>query len=225
MGKSIVVIPAHNEEKTISSVVRDAKKYCDVLVVDDSSSDRTGELASASGATVLRNGLNVGYTASLNLGVAEAAKRADNVIIMDADGQHNPAQIPEMISLLDNGADFVLGVRHRKARLAERLFGLLARWRVGVSDPLCGFRGFSSEVFRKVGFYDSIGSIGTQFVFAAKKKGFSITEIDVDIRERKGTPRLFGGRAIRSELMMLKAFAKLFAYDIFGIRLVNPKWK
>jgi len=225
MGKSIVVIPAHNEEKTIAGIVTEAKKYCEVFVIDDYSTDKTPELARISGAKVLKNEINVGYTASLNLGVMEAAKTAENIILMDADGQHDPSQLAEITTLLDNGEDFVLGIRHRKARLAEKLFGIFAIWKIGVTDPLCGFRGFKTKVYRDVGFYDSIGSIGTQFVFAARRKGYKIKEIDVRINPRIDNPRFFGGNTLKSEMMILRAFIKTFAYHVFGVRLVNPKWK
>ena len=86
-----IVIPAFNEEKTISKVVRAANKFGKSIVVNDGSKDNTGEIAKRSGAIVFMHKINLGYDAALNTGFKKAAKlKFDYIITLDADGQHDP---------------------------------------------------------------------------------------------------------------------------------------
>ncbi len=110
----IAVIPARNEAKTIAEVVRDTKKFVnEVIVVDDGSQDATKAEAGKAGARVLRNLVNMGKGFALRLGVEQAiARGADQVVCLDADGQHNPADIPAMAEMLNKqGLDVVIGSR------------------------------------------------------------------------------------------------------------------
>src|SRR6188472_2480800 len=90
MEKRVIVIPAYNEEKTIGETVRGALDVADrVLVVDDGSNDRTSEIASAAGATVVRHAVNRGLGGALGTGIEGALRLgADAIVTMDADGQH-----------------------------------------------------------------------------------------------------------------------------------------
>ena len=108
----IAVIPCYNTESFIARVVGKAKEYVDeVIVVDDGSQDRTAEVAKAAGATVLRHGKNLGKGAAMKTAVQNAD--ADVIVFIDGDDQHNPAEIPEVVSpILQGKADFVIGSRH-----------------------------------------------------------------------------------------------------------------
>jgi glycosyltransferase involved in cell wall biosynthesis len=91
----IVLIPAHNEEASIQEVVRKACQYLPVLVVNDGSRDNTARFAEAGGAQVINHPVNQGKGAALKTGLAEALKKQYRAVItMDADGQHDPAEIP-----------------------------------------------------------------------------------------------------------------------------------
>ncbi|MDN5319832.1 MAG: hypothetical protein PWP49_252 [Thermococcaceae archaeon] len=109
--KTLIVIPAYNEELTIGSVVALAKKYGDVLVVDDGSKDRTSEIAQNAGAIVIRHDVNKGKGAALKTGFGYAlANGYDVVVTLDADGQHN---IPLLLKpILKGEADLVIGSRY-----------------------------------------------------------------------------------------------------------------
>lgn len=111
---ALVVIPAFNEEMNIASIVTDTKKYVsDVLVVNDASTDKTVESAALAGATVISHPFNLGYAAAVQTGCKFALnERYERIVILDGDGQHDPADIPLLLGLLrDTGADMVIGSR------------------------------------------------------------------------------------------------------------------
>lgn len=214
MGQGMIVIPAYNEQATIGAVVSGAKKYCDVLVVDDCSADATAETARKNGARVVLHSRNMGYDSTLNTGIAEAAKTADFIILMDADGQHNPDDIPKFIDALKT-ADMVVGIRPYRVRLSEKVYAMVAMAKLGIRDPLCGFKAFTSAAYRKIGYYDSIGSIGTEFMFAAKKNGFRLTEVEISLNKRADAARFESGVRLRAEWKIFLAMLKTLARYLF----------
>ena len=93
-----VIIPAYNEAARVASVVTGAVEHLPVLVVDDGSTDDTAGTAAALGARVVRHPFNMGYGAAIQTGYMYALERgADLLVQMDADGQHDPRQIPAMV--------------------------------------------------------------------------------------------------------------------------------
>ncbi|MCX8175489.1 MAG: glycosyltransferase family 2 protein [Candidatus Micrarchaeota archaeon] len=210
--KVAIVIPAYNEAASIASVVRGAKKYGKVIVVDDCSTDGTGAVARRAGAQVIRNSSNLGYAESLNLGVRHAALEADFIVIMDADGQHAASDIPRMLApILSGKADAAIGVRPYRIRYSERLFRLFSRLKAGIEDPLCGFKAFRADVYRKIGYFDSIGSVATEFMFAAKRAGFRVAQVPITIRRRRDAPRFAEGKRLKAEWAIFKAMLKVMA--------------
>ena len=119
----IIVIPAYKAEATIDKVVRGAKRHgLPVVVIDDGSDDRTGQLAEQAGATVLRHAGNRGKGAALQTGFAYALERgADAVLTLDADGQHDTDEIPELVAVARAApGSLVIGVRSFDPRLMPR---------------------------------------------------------------------------------------------------------
>ena len=107
-GRVVVVIPAYNEERFIGSVVIQTKSYADtVIVVDDGSSDNTAVVATSAGALVVKHETNQGKGVALNTGFAYARSLgADVVVTIDADGQHDSAEIHAVVDpVLDGDAD------------------------------------------------------------------------------------------------------------------------
>src|SRR5215831_8352529 len=99
MGKSVAVIPVHNEASTIVPIVAAARAYLQVIVVDDASDDRSGQLADAVGATVLTLPRQRAKGVPLRYGFAEALRQgAASVVTLDGDGQHNPRDIPRLLA-------------------------------------------------------------------------------------------------------------------------------
>ena len=138
-----LVIPALNEAASIASVVSAALSYGQPIVVDDGSSDGTGELARAAGALVVTHEVNRGYDEALASGLSFAIKKGfDFAITLDADGQHQPYILGEFVAKLIGGADVVIGYRDRHQRFAEYVFSVIAQFFWGIADPLCGMKGY-----------------------------------------------------------------------------------
>jgi len=159
-----VVIPAHNEERTIAQVARACMDHTpgvlEVIVVDDGSTDATAQVAAAAGADVIRLERNQGKGAALQRGVDHA--RGEILLFIDADGQDDPSEIPAMLAAFEPGVDIVLGSRfvgHFRPGAITRLNYLGTRFitvcvnalfGIHVSDPLAGFRAVRASVFEQV---------------------------------------------------------------------------
>lgn len=149
-----VVIPALNEEATIAEIVKAVRavdKSYEVIVVDDGSTDRTEAEASGAGARVIRNPYNIGNGASVKRGCLAA--RGDVVVMLDADGQHPPEAIPQLVEHI-GAFDLCIGSRTRQSttsrirNLGNHLLNAIATWIAGqkVEDLTSGFRAFKKPV-------------------------------------------------------------------------------
>ena len=112
-GEIIALIPAYNEARFIADVVNGALKHLPVVVVDDGSSDGTGGAAALAGAKVISHGRNQGKGKALLTGFDYAIRRGvDAAITLDADGQHDPDEIPLFIEAFRAGqGDIIIGQR------------------------------------------------------------------------------------------------------------------
>ena len=185
-----IVIPTLNESSTIKGIVESASVYGVPIVIDDGSTDNTAALAKQSGAVVVAHEKNRGYDAALNSGFEKAAELGTQIIItVDADGQHDPSLIQKFIDAIDSGADIVVGIRSRRQRFAEHLFAWYTGSRFGVKDPLCGMKAYRTAVYKALGHFDVYGSIGTELMIFAVKKGYRVGQIAFEVRERSGQSR------------------------------------
>jgi glycosyltransferase involved in cell wall biosynthesis len=199
-----IVIPAYDESDTIARVVVDVSPHGIPIVVDDASRDDTGEVAMRAGATVVRNPVNLGYDGALNAGFTRAVQLGvDFLVTFDGDGQHDPSGIADVLELLEGGADMVVGIRPRKARVTEWAFAGLTRLRYGIRDPLCGLKGYRVELYNRLGHFDSRGSIGTELMLYGLRAGCRVRQIPIELRERHGASRF--GDSVRGNLKILRA--------------------
>jgi glycosyltransferase involved in cell wall biosynthesis len=145
----VAVIPAYEEAPRIGAVIAGAKAHLPVLVVDDGSTDDTATVAEAAGVTVLRQHPNQGKGAALRAGFGWALDSGvEAVVTLDADGQHDPVEIPAFLAArVRTGADLVVGRRDFSRmplirRLSNRLGGLAFSWAVGrrIPDNQSGYR-------------------------------------------------------------------------------------
>jgi len=180
-----IVIPAYQVAGSVGAVVAGARAIAPVYVVDDGSTDGTGEGARGAGVTVLRHVTNRGKGAALATGIAAAvAGGADVIVTLDADGQHPPSEIPRLLAPIVAGqADLVLGARERggtmplgrrvtnwlSSRLATRIAGQ------GVADAQTGFRAFSRSVAERVKPAEDRYEYETAFLLGACDAGFRVT--------------------------------------------------
>jgi glycosyltransferase involved in cell wall biosynthesis len=152
----VALIPGYNEGPRIAQVVRGAAAHLPVVVVDDGSRDDTAAQARSAGATVLELRPNQGKGAALRAGFRRAlADGADAVLTLDADGQHDPAEIPALLAVwaTDPQPDLVIGRRNFRAmppirRLSNVLGGWAFSWAVGrpIPDNQSGYRIVSRRI-------------------------------------------------------------------------------
>jgi glycosyltransferase involved in cell wall biosynthesis len=200
----LVGVPVYNEENTISDVVEGARHHVDeVLVVDDGSTDATVERARQTGATVVEHGGNRGYGAAIKTIFEEAQHRnVDHLVIIDGDGQHNPSDIPKLVSeQQESTADIVIGSRFADGSETDmpmyRRFGLwvvniltnismgIVHPRSGVSDTQSGFRAYSNRAINSLADDKNIGnhmSASTDILYHAHKNDFTISEVGTTIQ-------------------------------------------
>ncbi|NLE52638.1 MAG: glycosyltransferase [Chloroflexi bacterium] len=138
----LALIPAYNEAERIVAVIEATRAYLPVLVVDDGSSDDTAQVAEVAGATVVRQIPNQGKGAALRAGFRWALERGyDAVVMLDADGQHDPAEIPLFLeSYRERGSDLVIGQRDFSQmpfprNFSNRLGTWLFSWALGQHAP------------------------------------------------------------------------------------------
>ena len=191
-----VIIPAKNEAASIGDVVgriRSAFPKAEVLVVDDGSTDRTPRLALEQGAKVISHPQSLGNGAAVKAGARAAA--GEVLVFLDADGQHDPADIPRLLEKLDEGYDMVVGARSssshaNSARLAANgIYNVIASMVTGhrVPDLTSGFRAVKADLFRKFLYLLPNGfSYPTTITMAFLRAGFPVTFLPIVAQKRKG---------------------------------------
>lgn len=191
-NKTIAVIPAFNEEKTIFQVIQEVKPYLDrIIVIDDGSKDKTAEKAHQAGAEVYRHLLNRGLGAALSTGFKIALRNNPDIIItFDADLQHQAKDIPNLIKpIKEKRADVVIGSRFLKPSSAPFLrffynqianlitflfFGLL------VSDSQSGLRAFSYQALEKIKIQSDKMEVSSEIIGQIKKNKLILKEIPIE---------------------------------------------
>ena len=201
-----IIIPAFNERDTIGEMVSQCLVYGNVIVVDDGSVDDTADVARARGADVVSHAVNRGYDAALESGFGEAAESGyEYAVTIDADGQHDPEILSEVLELLDRGADVVVGIRNKHQRLAEHFFSCLTNLLYGIYDPLCGLKGYTILLYGRQGYFDSYRSIGTELMLFAARNHFRVEQFPILIRDRQGKPRF--GQRLSANYKILRAMS------------------
>jgi len=237
-GKTIAIfIPAWNEERSIGSVVLGAKKYGQVLVIDDGSNDRTAEIAKAAGAEVITHQSNGGYGAALKTALSSAKKTsADAFVFIDADFQHDPDEIPLVAApVLQGRADVCLGSRflgktigapeYRTAgvKALNRLSGIHAAMGGKETDDnsfdfQCGFRAFSKKAIGKVNVEEDGYEACAEIIVSALRAGLKVAEVPVTIRyygEGNGKNPMVHGVGLLG--YVVNAIAKKKPLVVFGL--------
>lgn len=159
--KTLVLVPAFNEEKNIEKTVKGifaSNPQVSVLVIDDGSQDKTSQIAKNAGAKVLSHPFNLGYAAALQTGYKYAFQNNIRYIVqLDADGQHDPKFVNDLIKpLVRDEADLVIGSRFLRYRyrmplakkIGVRIFNFLVKILAGyrITDPTSGYRSFKNNL-------------------------------------------------------------------------------
>jgi glycosyltransferase involved in cell wall biosynthesis len=198
-ARATVVIPAKDEEGIVGSIVDACRPHADeILVVDGHSRDRTRQIAVEHGARVIEdNGRGKGDA----LRVAIAAATTEIVVFIDADGSHEPADIPKLVEPIRAGrADLVIASRGKGG--SDELHGTLEqliryigsqlimlainyRWNVRLTDSQNGFRAIRTDVARSLGLTSNATTIEQEMLMKALKRGYRVTEIASHEYERR----------------------------------------
>ena len=204
----LVLVPAHNEEETVGTIVQAtlATWPVHVLVVDDGSTDATAQRAEASGARVLRLPQCSGYGGATIAGFAEAVRSGyEFVATLDADGQHEPEHLGELLEVIRQGWDVVSGTRYHPSSASH---GLIPAERVRINreitdsinrftgwsltDAFCGMKAYRVAALARLTL-DEVGyAFPLQFWIRAAHAGLRVTEVAIDNLYLDPT-RSFGG--------------------------------
>lgn len=193
--KIIAVIPAYNESKTISQVVREVGKLVDkVIVVDDGSEDKTGRLAKETGALVLSHLINRGQGASLQTGTEYALKIGAEIIVhFDADGQFEPKDINKAVEPIKSlKVDIVFGSRfkgsHHDMPIIKRwvlkggtIFNFLFTG-IKLTDAHCGLRALSQKAAKKLILSQDRMAHATEYLQEVKRHHLKFKEVPVSVK-------------------------------------------
>jgi len=233
----MLLIPCFNEAARVSAVISSASNRfpdADIVVVDDSSSDDTADVARNAGALVLSHSTNLGYGAALETGYLYAVKHGyDALAQMDGDGQHLSEELPALILPIREGtADIVIGSRYLNRdqdslkipamrRFGHRVFSLLVRLSCGlrIKDPTSGFQAMNKRAFT---FFVESGFPcdypDSDVIVMATLAGLRILEAPTRMRAREGGVSMHSGLkpVYYGFKMLLSMFVVLLNRDLWA---------
>jgi glycosyltransferase involved in cell wall biosynthesis len=240
-------IAAYNEARYIGSIVLQARQYVDeVIVIDDGSTDNTAGVAALAGATVVRHAQNRGKGAAIQSILAEARKRnPDVLVLLDADAQHDPNEIPTLIKPISEGSDLVIGSREAQEdktplyrRIGKNAISRSARFasKTNVYDSESGFRALSPKAINELELQANGFAVESEMITLAADKNLKITEVPIsNIYTKDGStlsPIRHGVDVLSRIVAMISERRPLFVFGvvggvllviglIFGFRVIN----
>lgn len=201
MMKTVVVIPAYNEEKSIGKVILEVKKEFggDILVVDDGSVDNTGRIAEKAGALVLSLPFNLGIAGAREVGFIYALENGyDCLVTMDADGQHDPKFIKDLIApILKKEVDVVIGSRFLGSKFKNQTtqarylgisflsFILTILLGKKITDPTSGFSAYNKKAIRFLASSYPSDYPEPEIPLLLNKGGLRFKEVAIKSRQRQ----------------------------------------
>jgi len=195
----VALVPAYQAADTVAEVVEATLRIlAEVVVVDDGSTDRTAERARGAGAVVLRLGSNRGKGAALRAGFRHVLETdADGVLTLDADGQHDPGEIPSLVEpWAASGAGIVIGshlhlqdgmipIRRFGNRFADRAISFFAGVRVAGTQS--GFRIYDARLLRRIRLTGTGYEMESEVIVKAARSGFLVLSVPVRLRQVEGS--------------------------------------
>jgi len=187
--ESCVIIPAYNEGKTIAEVIQKTRPYVDnIIVVDDGSKDDTSLQAENAGAQLLKHKVNLGKGAALKTGCDYAIQHgAKKIITLDADGQHDPKEVPRFLAALEQHEiafacrkmpdSMPLVFRFGNKVITQTLHVL---YNLKVDDSQCGYRAFTAAAYPKIRWEARDYYVETEMAIRAGKKKLLHTMIPIE---------------------------------------------
>ena len=220
-----VIVPAFNEGLSVRQLISDLQnvaRWQEILVVDDGSTDDTAQQASAAGARVLRHPYNKGNGAAVKTGIRNASGLF--VLIVDGDGQHQPADAVRLVNYL-NEYELVVGARSTETqatasrRLGNSLLNTLASYLTNrpIPDLTSGFRAARRDCLLEFLHLIPNGfSTPTTTTLAFLKAGYSVRFVPIDAASRKGVSKIrLGSDGAKFVLILLKLITIFSPLRIF----------
>ena len=238
--KISIVLPAKNESAAIGQTLQKLRMQCasaEIIVVNDGSSDDTASVASAAGARVLHHPYSKGNGAAIKTGARAAT--GEVIVFMDADGQHDPADIPRLLDTLQQGYDMVVGARQKGSQasvgrgLANGFYNRLASWMTGhnVEDLTSGFRAVRADKFREFLYLLPNGfSYPTTSTMAFFRAGYAVAYVPIHAAKRIGKSHIRllrdGTRFLLIIFKICTLFSplKIFAPVALAMFLIGSGW-
>lgn len=191
-----IILPAKNEAQNLPSLIgklRGSYPSAEIIVVDDGSSDSTARIGREAGTKVISHRYSMGNGAAIKSGARAAS--GEVLVFMDADGQHDPADVARLVERLEEGYDMVVGARasHSQANLrrafGNALYNRIASWMTGyrVEDLTSGFRAVRARKFRQFLYLLPNGfSYPTTITMAFFRSGYAVGYVPIKARQRQG---------------------------------------
>jgi len=233
--KSLIIIPAYNEESCIEKVIDEVKAIGDsheIIVINDGSSDKTEALVRGKGVSIVTHPINLGAGATIQTGLLYAKQHAyDLATVVDGDGQHDPAEVKKLIAAMaSNTADVVVGSRfiektdgkiHWPRRIGIYLFAIIASSISGckITDTTSGFRTFNKQAIEFLSREMPQDFPDADMLLSLIFSGYKIIEVPVSIRERQGGKSMYTFlRSVYYPFKLLIALLAVFLRTALGKR-------
>lgn len=230
-----IVLPVYNEEKNIRATVEEIRRnglHWEIIAVNDGSVDGSRALLENLPLVVISHPVNLGYGAAIQTGLRYAvAEGYESVVLMDADGQHNPSEIPKLLSELDKGADIAIGSRFLGKhtgypvpllrRTGILFFSMLAKMLGGtrIHDVTSGFQAMRHNVAKFLADQYPVDFPDADVIISLGLKKFRIAEVPTEFRRREHGDSMYAN-PVRALYYPFKTFLASF---IVLLRLMKEK--
>jgi glycosyltransferase involved in cell wall biosynthesis len=202
--RTLIIVPALNEEESLPATLKELREVVDghdVVVIDDGSTDATADVARRTGAVSAQLPFTLGVGGAVRVGLHYAQRNGyDRAVVIDADGQHDPAGITALLDALDSGADMAVGSRFadpagefrvgRTRRQAMRVLALIVRALTGqrYTDVTSGFRAYDRPVIELLAREYPVEYLAdtVEALLIVRYAGFRVDEVPIRMRPRSG---------------------------------------
>jgi len=202
----VILIPCYNEEKTVLHVNKIAKKFAEVLVIDDASTDNTKKILKKNRIKFFSNSVNQGYEKSLIDGfkfILKNFKKKKYILTLDADAEFQADGISKLISLIKKkNLDLVIGQRSKFNRFSEIFLNYFFFKKYKIKDPISGLKIYKIKFLKEIIKELSFSMFLVDIVCLFKKMNLKVKNIEVSVKKRLDKPRV--GNYLNSNLKILK---------------------